>query len=132
MDQSLQESARIDGAEELRILFSIILPVSLPILATIGLMYGVNHRNTYFNSMIDISSSDRRTLQVVLREMLNRANKMEADVAVPTRLLQMAGVVISAIPIIAVYPFLQKYFTQGLVLGSIKGVNKCIARREAL
>ena len=82
------------------------LPVSLPILATIGLMYGVNHWNTYFNIMIDISSSDRRTLQVVLREMLNRANKMEADVAVPTRLLQMAGVVISAVPIIAVYPFL--------------------------
>lgn len=64
--------------------------------------------------------------------MLNRANKMEADAAVPTRLLQMAGVVISAVPIIAVYPFLQKYFTQGLVLGSIKEVNKCIARREAL
>ena len=116
VDQSLQESARIDGAEELRILFSIILPVSLPILATIGLMYGVNHWNTYFNSMIDISSSDRRTLQVVLREMLNRANKMEADVAVSTRLLQMAGVIISAVPIIAVYPFLQKYFTQGLML----------------
>ena len=53
--------------------------------------------------------------------MLNRANKMEADVAVPTRSLQMAGEVISAIPIIAVYPFLQKYFTQGLMLGSIKG-----------
>ena len=96
-------------------------------------MYGVNHWNTYFNSMIDISSSDRRTLQVVLREMLNRANKMEADVAVPTRLLQMAGVVISAVPIIAVYPFLQKYFTQGLMLVvPSRGVNKCIARREAL
>lgn len=133
VDQSLQESACIDGAEELRILFSIILPVSLPILATIGLMYGVNHWNTYFNSMIDISSSDRRTLQVVLREMLNRANKMEADVAVPTRLLQMAGVVIFAVPIIAVYPFLQKYFTQGLMLVvPSRGVNKCIARREAL
>ena len=121
VDQSLHESARIDGAKEFRILFSIILPVSLPIMATIGLMYGVNHWNTYFNSIIYISSSDRRTLQVVLREMLNRANKMEADVAVPTRSLQMAGVVISAVPIIAVYPFLQKYFTQGLMLGSIKG-----------
>lgn len=121
VDQSLHESARIDGAKEFRILFSIILPVSLPIMATIGLMYGVNHWNTYFNSIIYISSSDRRTLQVVLREMLNRANKMEADVTVPTRSLQMAGVVISAVPIIAVYPFLQKYFTQGLMLGSIKG-----------
>lgn len=121
IDQSLHESARIDGAREFRILLSIVLPVSLPIMATIGLMYGVNHWNTYFSSIIYISSSSRRTLQVVLREMLNRANKMEADVAVPTRSLQMAGVVISAIPIIAVYPFLQKYFTQGLMLGSIKG-----------
>ena len=109
IDQSLHESARIDGAREFRILLSIVL------------MYGVNHWNTYFSSIIYISSSSRRTLQVVLREMLNRANKMEADVAVPTRSLQMAGVVISAIPIIAVYPFLQKYFTQGLMLGSIKG-----------
>lgn len=90
-------------------------------MATIGLMYGVNHWNTCFSSIIYISTSSRRTLQVVLREMLNRANKMDADVTVPTRSLQMAGVVISAVPIIAVYPFLQKYFTQGLMLGSIKG-----------
>lgn len=121
IDQSLHESARIDGAKEFRVLFSIVLPVSLPIMATIGLMYGVNHWNTYFNSIIYISSSAKRTLQVVLREMLNRANKMDADVVVPTRSLQMAGVVISAVPIIVVYPFLQKYFTQGMMLGSVKG-----------
>ncbi len=121
IDQALHESARMDGAKEFRILFSIILPVSMPIMATIGLMYGVSHWNAYFNSILYISSSSRRTLQVVLREMLSRANKMESDVVVPTRTLQMAGVVVSAIPIIAVYPFLQKYFTQGIMLGSIKG-----------
>mgnify|MGYP007115091660 FL=1 len=60
-------------------------------------------------------------MQVVLREMLNRASRMESDIVVPTRTLQMAGVVVSAVPIILVYPFLQKYFTQGIMLGAIKG-----------
>jgi putative aldouronate transport system permease protein len=121
IDRSLFESARIDGAGELRVLFSIALPVSKPIMATIGLMYGVAHWNTYFSSLMYNSESTLRTLQVVLREMLNRANKMDADIAVPTRTLQMAGVVVSAVPIIIVYPFLQKYFTQGIMLGAVKG-----------
>ncbi|HHY82983.1 MAG TPA: carbohydrate ABC transporter permease [Clostridiales bacterium] len=121
IDSSLYESARIDGAGEFRILFAIILPVSLPIIATIGLMYGVAHWNQYFASLMYISDSAKRTLQVVLREMLNRASSMESDVVVPTRTLQMAGVVVSAVPIILVYPFLQKHFTQGIMLGAIKG-----------
>jgi len=121
IDAGLYESARIDGAGEFRILFAIIMPVSLPIIATIGLMYGVGHWNEYFASLMYISESSLRTLQVVLREMLNRASQMEADVVVPTRTLQMAGVVISAVPIIMVYPFLQKHFTQGIMLGAIKG-----------
>ncbi|HHU79288.1 MAG TPA: carbohydrate ABC transporter permease [Clostridiales bacterium] len=121
IDASLYESARIDGAGEFRILFFIILPVSLPIIATIGLMYGVAHWNQYFASLMYISDSAKRTLQVVLREMLNRASSMESDVVVPTRTLQMAGVVVSAVPIILVYPFLQKHFTQGIMLGAIKG-----------
>lgn len=121
IDAGMYESARIDGAGEFRILFTIILPVSAPILATIGLMYGVGHWNQYFASLMYISDSGKRTLQVVLREMLSRASSMEADVAIPTRTLQMAGVVISAVPIIMVYPFLQRHFTQGIMLGAIKG-----------
>jgi len=121
IDAGLYESARIDGAGEFRILFSIIIPVSMPIIATIGLMYGVAHWNEYFKSIMYISDSSKRTLQVVLREMLNRANKLEADISVPTRTLQIAGVVITAVPIIMVYPFLQKHFTQGIMLGAIKG-----------
>jgi putative aldouronate transport system permease protein len=121
IDNSLYESARIDGAGEFRILFAIIMPVSLPIVATIGLMYGVAHWNQYFASLMYISDSAKRTLQVVLREMLDRASSMEADIVVPTRTLQMAGVVVSAVPIIMVYPFLQKHFTQGIMLGAVKG-----------
>ena len=121
IDESLYESARIDGASEFKILFAIILPISMPILATIGLMYGVGHWNQYYASLMYISDSSKRTLQVVLREMLNRASRMESDIVVPTRTLQMAGVVVSAVPIILVYPFLQRYFTQGIMLGAIKG-----------
>lgn len=121
VDQSLHESARIDGAKEFSILFRIILPVSAPILATIGLMYGVAHWNEYFGGLLYISDASKRTLQVVLREMLKRADSLDVDAAVPTRTLQMAGVVITAIPVIVVYPFLQKYFTQGIMLGAIKG-----------
>lgn len=121
VDQSLHESARIDGAKEFTVLWHIILPVSTPILATIGLMYGVDHWNEYFGGLLYISSPEKRTLQVVLREMLRRADSMDVDTVVPTRTLQMAGVVITAVPIIVVYPFLQKHFTQGIMLGAIKG-----------
>jgi len=121
IDESMYESARIDGAGEFKILFVIILPISMPIIATIGLMYGVGHWNQYYASLMYISDSSKRTMQVVLREMLNRASRMESDIVVPTRTLQMAGVVVSAVPIILVYPFLQKYFTQGIMLGAIKG-----------
>lgn len=115
IDNGLHESARIDGAKEFTVLFRIILPVSTPILATIGLMYGVNHWNTYFASLMYISEPTKRTLQVVLREMLNRAQSTDVEVEAPTRTLQMAGVVITALPIVLVYPFLQRYFTQGII-----------------
>lgn len=121
IDQSLHESARLDGAKEFTVLLRIVLPVSTPILATIGLMYGVDHWNEYFGSLLYISDANQKTLQVVLREMLKRANSLDVDNVIPTRALQMSGVVITAVPIIIVYPFLQRYFTQGLMLGSIKG-----------
>lgn len=121
IDAGLYESARIDGASEWTVLFRIILPVSTPILATIGLMYGVGHWNDYFTSRLYANAPQMRTLQHLLRDVLNRSTDLSADIIVPSRTLQMAGVVFSAIPIIVVYPFLQKYFTQGIMLGSIKG-----------
>lgn len=121
IDPGLHESARIDGASEWTVLFRIILPVSTPILATIGLMYGVGHWNEYFASRLYASSPQMRTLQALLRDVLGRSTDLSADIIVPSRTLQMAGVVFSALPIILVYPFLQKYFTQGIMLGSIKG-----------
>lgn len=121
IDKGLAESARIDGAGEWTILFRLILPVSTPIIATIGLMYGVGHWNEYMSSVLYISSPELRTMQVVLREVLSRNTEASVDVTVPTKTLQMAGVVFTSLPIILVYPFLQKYFTQGMMLGAIKG-----------
>jgi putative aldouronate transport system permease protein len=121
IEPGMRESALIDGAREHTILFRIILPVSMPILATIGLMYGVAHWNEYFASVLYISSPARKTLQVVLRDMLERSAMLNTEAEVPTRTLQMAGVVFVSAPIIAVYPFLQRYYTQGIMLGAIKG-----------
>lgn len=121
IDKGLAESARIDGAGEWTILFRLILPISTPIIATIGLMYGVGHWNEYMSSVLYISSPELRTMQVVLREVLSRNTEASVDVTVPTKTLQMAGVVFTSLPIILVYPFLQKYFTQGMMLGAIKG-----------
>lgn len=121
IDSALPEAARIDGAGEIGILVRIILPVSKPILATIALMYGVGHWNEYFRSVMYIKSPELRTLQAVLKEVLNRSTDLAEEIIVPSRTLQMAGVMFAAVPIIVVYPFLQKYFTQGMLLGSIKG-----------
>lgn len=123
IDQSLYESARIDGASEVRTLLQIILPVSTPILATIGLMYGVGHWNEYFGGVMYMTDDNKKTLQVILREVLNRSQTTERMIEedIPSRTLQMAGVVFTAVPVIVVYPFLQKYFIQGIMLGSIKG-----------
>lgn len=121
IDKGIAESARIDGAGEWTILFRLILPISTPIIATIGLMYGVGHWNEYMSGVLYISSPELRTLQVVLREVLSRNTEASVDVTVPTKTLQMAGVVFTSLPIVLVYPFLQKYFTQGMMLGAIKG-----------
>ena len=84
-------------------------------------MYGVGHWNEYLSGVIYVNRPELRTLQVVLREVLSRNTEAAVDVTVPTKTLQMAGVVFTSVPIIVVYPFLQKYFTQGIMLGAIKG-----------
>jgi putative aldouronate transport system permease protein len=122
MDTSLYESARIDGASEWFILFRIVLPLSTPIMATIALIYGVNHWNTYMTGIIYLVSDNKRILQVVVRNLLSRSLNVDMiEYGVPTKTLQMAAVVFTSLPVILVYPFLQRYFTQGIMLGAIKG-----------
>ena len=126
---SLEESARIDGASELVILTKIILPLSKPILATILLFVAVGHWNSFFNAVIYIRSTSKWTLQLVLREILMSAsnsllasggNAAEVN-QVPAETLRYATLVVAILPIMCVYPFLQKYFVKGVTLGAVKG-----------
>jgi putative aldouronate transport system permease protein len=126
----LEESARIDGANEIVILIRIIIPVSAPIIATIALFYAVGYWNTWYNAMLFITDTRKYPLQLVLREMVTNISVMVNDQAYSQMLenrtfyqesVRAAIIVISAFPILMVYPFLQKYFAKGIMLGSLKG-----------
>lgn len=125
--KELEESAKIDGANELVILFKIILPVSLPVLATFTLFYAVGHWNQYFVGMLYIRDVEKRPLQLVLRsiimgaEMINDKN-MPASIRenVFSESVKMAAVIVVMAPIMFLYPFLQKYFMKGIMIGAIK------------
>lgn len=129
LPDSLEEAAKIDGASELVVLTRIVLPLSTPILATIALFVAVGHWNSFFSALIYISSPEKWTLQLVLREILMSANSQllssggdSANMStVPPETLRYAALVASIIPILCVYPFLQKYFVTGITLGSVKG-----------
>jgi putative aldouronate transport system permease protein len=127
--EELIDSARIDGVGEIQLLFSIILPLSKPVIATLGLFYGVTHWNDFFSAIMYINNPDLMPLQVVLRNMLV-GSTMASDLQlmspqlmaeVPGETFKMALVIVSTIPIMLVYPFLQKYLTQGMLLGAVKG-----------
>ncbi|GLX71013.1 carbohydrate ABC transporter permease [Paenibacillus glycanilyticus] len=119
----LRESARIDGCSELGIMFRIMLPLSLPIIATLALFYGVGHWNEYINVIIYINNPDLSTLQLILRKMYTFSiDQLSGDsLPPPVETIRAATIMMSALPIVLVYPFLQKYFVQGLMVGSVKG-----------
>ncbi|MEK4516036.1 carbohydrate ABC transporter permease [Paenibacillus sp. FSL H8-0122] len=122
----IEESARVDGASELQSLWRIILPLSLPVLSTISLFYAVGHWNSYFDAIVYINDSSLMPLQVILRNILLNVATQSADSlansgTVSTFAVQMAAVVVTTVPILIVYPFMQKHFTKGVLLGSVKG-----------
>jgi len=124
---SLEESAKIDGAGHLRILFSIIVPLSTPVLATIALFYGVGNWNRFFDAVIYINDRSKWTLSLLLREIitensdvLNALDPMNAVTVYP-KTVQSATIVVTILPIICAYPFLQKYFIKGIMAGAVKG-----------
>ena len=125
---SLEESAKIEGANNLTVLFRIILPLSGPVLATIGLFYAVYYWNDYFNPMLYINSSSLKPLQLYLQDIVMNADTSSAIdktaddlMNVPAEGVRSATVIASTIPILLVYPFLQKYFIKGVLIGSVKG-----------
>ncbi|WP_409341980.1 carbohydrate ABC transporter permease [Paenibacillus sp. MBLB4367] len=123
LPEELFESARIDGAKEFRILWSLVVPLSVPVTLTVGLFYAVGHWNEFFQAILYVTDRTMFPLQVVVREILIQTQQPleNAENMTPTETLQMASVVLASLPIIAVYPFIQKHFTKGMLLGSIKG-----------
>ena len=122
----LEEAARIDGANDMKILFKIALPLSMPIIATIGLFYAVSYWNDYFSALLYIQTPEKFSLQLRLRQLLfagqiNQVSMENLGTQVMSESLKMASIVISTIPIILVYPWLEKYFVKGVMLGSVKG-----------
>jgi len=121
---SLSESAFLDGASEFTVFFRVIVPLSKPIFATILLFYGVSRWNDFFAGMMYITSKSKKPLQVLLREILLQVSKSEdsgTDVIDIGVNVKMAIAVVTMVPIMCIYPFLQKYFTKGILLGAVKG-----------
>ncbi|MDO5424909.1 MAG: carbohydrate ABC transporter permease [Eubacteriales bacterium] len=118
----LEEAARIDGANDLTIFFRIILPLSKAVLATLVLFLAVYHWNVYFNSVVYINDSKLRTLQVYVKTLIidNAVDSIDVE-KVPSELIRYATVVLAMLPIVVVYPFLQKHFVKGVMVGSVKG-----------
>ncbi len=124
----LEEAARIDGANDLQILWRVYLPLCKPVLAVMTLFYAVAHWNSFFSAMVFIRSREWYPLQLVLREILitNSTETMLTGVssvdAVPIgETIKYATIVVATLPILCVYPFLQRYFTKGVMIGAIKG-----------
>lgn len=125
--ESVEESAKIDGATNFRILRSIVLPISLPVVATLGIFYAVGYWNNYFHPLIYISSIDLKPLQLFLFETIANTEELLQEQPDSVRLsmapegFRAATVISSIVPILLVYPFLQRYFVTGMTLGSVKG-----------
>lgn len=132
LPESIEEAARIDGASNMQILFRVVLPMSAPVLATVALFYAVGYWNNYFSGVMYITKPELRTLQHYLYDLLRLASQsvenagqvMEgADslAAISSESITSATIVISTVPILVLYPLLQKHFVKGITIGSVKG-----------
>ncbi len=127
LPSELIEAARIDGAGEWRIFLRIVLPLSKPVLAVMGLFYAVGYWNTYFNALLYLNDSEKWPIQVVLQQYVLAGVQIPGAYVSPDQpappgiTLQMAVIVLATVPILLVYPFLQRYFTKGVLTGAIKG-----------
>ena len=127
--ESLSESAFIDGANEFQTLFKIIIPTCKPVLATLALWTAVAHWNSWMDAMLYINTDDKLVLQIFLQRVINqnqtemlRAGIVTEDVsAYSSKTIQAATIMVTIMPILMVYPFVQKWFVKGIMLGSVKG-----------
>lgn len=127
LPDGIEEAAKIDGCNDLQILFRMALPLSMPSIAALTLFYAVGHWNNFFNSLMYIQDSYKWPIQVWLRQIviLSQAgfdvNASTTDFVQPPETTKLAVIAVATIPILCVYPFLQKYFAKGVTLGSVKG-----------
>lgn len=127
--EEIEEAARIDGCGEIRLMLQMILPLSLPVLAALTLFYGVGYWNSFFSVMIYINDSSKNTLAVLIQQMISSqqllqeiANTSSEDLtSVTPESIKAAGVFVMMVPMLILYPFLQKYFVKGVMIGSVKG-----------
>ena len=124
---SLEEAARIDGANDFTILFRIVIPLSLPAIAVITLFYVVGHWNAYFSALIYLRDRELYPLQLILREILiaNQTGDMTTgtmggDLEPIGETIKYATIIVATVPVLFVYPFLQRYFVKGVMIGAVK------------
>jgi putative aldouronate transport system permease protein len=127
---SLEESATIDGANDIAVLFRIVMPMSIPVVSTIGLFYAVGKWNDYFNALIYLSKTELYPVQLIIRNLLitltdnlvnTKVNQGSQVSSFTPQAFKSAVVVVTMLPIMMVYPFIQKYFVKGVMVGAIKG-----------
>ncbi|MEK3911274.1 carbohydrate ABC transporter permease [Paenibacillus sp. FSL H7-0331] len=129
LPSELEDSARIDGCTDLGVFLRIVIPLSMPAIAAFTLFFAVAHWNTYFNALIYISDSKKWTLQVLVKTLVidsdsngvGQAGAGGDDRTLPQETIRMAAIMLSMAPILVIYPFLQKHFAKGVMLGSVKG-----------
>ncbi len=128
--RELLEASQLDGCNDFQYFFRILLPLSAPIIAVLTLFYAINHWNQFFSAMIYLSDKSLFPLQLILRDILISSqvdmNMMEdlqsmAAKEAMRELLKYALIVVASVPVLIIYPFVQKYFVRGIMLGSIKG-----------
>ena len=125
---SLEESARIDGAGEWTILFKLILPLSIPTIAVIGLFYAVGHWNSWFSANIYLRDKNKFPLQLILRDIVVESEVDDMTIGAAfgnsyamSFTIKYATVIVATVPILVLYPWIQKYFVKGVMIGSLKG-----------
>src|SRR5699024_3302810 len=124
--ESLEEAARIDGCSEVGVFVRVVLPLSLASIATIGLFYAVTYCNTYMHAILYINDSTKWPIQILLRQIVIVSSGMNADAAAvevvpPAQSVKMAVITVVTLPMLAVYPFVQRYFVKGALIDSVKG-----------
>ncbi|GIP31229.1 carbohydrate ABC transporter permease [Paenibacillus sp. J2TS4] len=127
LPESIEESAKIDGCNDLQCLYKIVIPLSMPAITTFSLFYAVGHWNSFFNAILYINDMAKWPIQVWLRQIVILSaggftdSSVSAETMIPPDTIKYAVIIVATIPVLLVYPFLQKHFAKGVLLGSVKG-----------